>query len=64
MASPHTLDLETLLAPIPGENPAGTDVRYEGIYDAIREARRADDPDAPQGEWVHERKIEIGRAHV
>src|SRR5438105_2399377 len=57
MSSPQTLDLEALLAPIPGENPAGKDVRYDGIYDAIREARRADDPDAPQGEWVHERKI-------
>jgi type VI secretion system protein ImpA len=32
--------LTTLLAPIPGENPAGSDMRYDPQYDAFKEARR------------------------
>jgi type VI secretion system protein ImpA len=47
--------IEALLAPIPGENPAGEDVRYTPLYDQIREARRADD-DLPMGQWVRETK--------
>lgn len=45
-----------LLQPIPGENPAGQNLRYAPIYDKIKEARRQDD-DAPQGEWTRERKV-------
>src|SRR5262245_25024697 len=56
MPSPPTLDIAELLAPIPGENPAGQSVRDHETYDALREARRADDPHMPQGEWVHEIK--------
>lgn len=51
-----TIDLEALLAPIPGENPAGESLRYAGLYDEIREARRSDD-DLPQGEWKRELKV-------
>ncbi len=51
MPSPLTLDLEALLAPIPGENRAGESLRYEGTYDTIEEARREDDA-LPQGEWI------------
>jgi type VI secretion system ImpA family protein len=54
--SSQNLDLEALLAPIPGENPAGRSLRYEGTYDAIQEARRADD-DLPQGPWQRARKV-------
>lgn len=32
--------LTTLLAPIPGDNPAGSDMRYDPQYDAFKEARR------------------------
>lgn len=46
---------DDLLNPIPGENPSGTSLRYDSLYDKIKEARREDD-DAPQGEWTHERK--------
>jgi type VI secretion system protein ImpA len=46
---------EAFLAPIPGSNPCGENLRYAGIYDKIKEARREED-DAPQGEWAHERK--------
>ena len=45
------LDLDTLLAPIPGDEPAGGDLRHQPVYDEIREARREDDPSLPQGVW-------------
>ena len=46
---------DDLLNPIPGDNPAGADLRYDPLYDRIKEARREDD-DAPQGEWARARK--------
>jgi type VI secretion system protein ImpA len=49
------LNLEELLKPIPGDNPSGVDLRYEPVYEKIKEARREDD-EAPQGEWARERK--------
>ena len=45
-----------LLAPIPGENPAGTYLRYEPLYDQIKEARRADE-EISQGDWQTARKV-------
>lgn len=45
---------DRLLAPIPGPNPAGEWLLYEGTYDAIREARRADDESLPRGIWETE----------
>ncbi|MGE3540625.1 MAG: type VI secretion system protein TssA [Candidatus Tectimicrobiota bacterium] len=45
------MDLETLLAPIAMEHPAGESLRYEGTYDRIQEARREDDPTLAQGVW-------------
>ena len=42
---------DELLAPVAGANPGGVELRYEPIYDKIKEARREDD-DAPQGEWA------------
>jgi type VI secretion system protein ImpA len=44
-----------LLAPIPGDNPAGLYLRYEPLYEQIKEARREDD-DLPQGDWQTARK--------
>ncbi|MBZ5592590.1 MAG: type VI secretion system protein TssA [Acidobacteriia bacterium] len=46
---------DDLLTPIPGDNPSGVNLRYDPVYDKIKEARREDD-DAPQGEWEFERK--------
>jgi type VI secretion system ImpA family protein len=51
-----TIDPEKLLSPISGERPAGENLRYEGTYDLIQEARREDDPDLPQGVWKRELK--------
>ncbi len=49
------IDLEKLLAPIAGDNPAGENLLYAGVFDEITEARRADDV-LDQGEWQRERK--------
>jgi len=47
---------DDVLTPIPGPNPSGENLKYNPVYDKIKEARRQDD-DAPQGEWQRERKI-------
>ncbi|SPD72826.1 Type VI secretion-associated protein, ImpA family [uncultured Desulfobacterium sp.] len=49
------IDLDAILAPIPGDNPAGEDLRYTQVYDEIKEARRADDP-LDRGDWGREIK--------
>ena len=49
---------EDILAPIPGDNPSGIDLRYDNkllVHDKIKEARRQDD-DLAQGDWQSERK--------
>ena len=48
--------VEELLQPIAEDNPSGADLRYDPVYDAIREARRADD-ELNQGAWQEERKV-------
>lgn len=55
MSSAETLDFESLLSPIPGDNPGGEPIRYAGPYDAIEEARRADDA-LTQGDWQRDTK--------
>lgn len=47
---------DDLLTPIPGDNPAGTDLRYEPVWDVIKELRR-EEVDAPMGEYERERKV-------
>ena len=47
---------EDLLQPIPGANPAGANLRYDPVYDKIKEARREED-DVAQGEWKTARKV-------
>lgn len=54
--NPNQHDLDTLLAPISAEAPAGITLEFEGAYDAIREARREDDANLPQGIWEVEYK--------
>jgi type VI secretion system protein ImpA len=48
--------VDELLQPIPGANPSGQDLRYDPVYDAIKEARREDD-NLNQGAWQTERKV-------
>jgi type VI secretion system protein ImpA len=47
---------EDILNPVPGPDPSGQDLRYNPIYDKIKEARREDD-DLNQGAWQRERKV-------
>jgi len=53
---------EGLLNPIPGPNPSGQNLRYDPVYDKIREARRADEEIQVSEEaskrdvWKHEIK--------
>lgn len=44
-------DLENLLTPISADRPSGEPLRYSGLYEAVEEARREDDPNLPQGVW-------------
>lgn len=47
---------DDLLNPIPGENPSGVSLRYERIYDQIKEARTEDDESIPTGAWERQAK--------
>src|SRR5262245_62054030 len=54
-SAPAVFDVEGLLSPIAGENPAGESMQYWGLHDQIREARRSDDA-LSQGDWQRELK--------
>jgi type VI secretion system protein ImpA len=47
---------EDILNPIPGENPGGEDLRYDPLYDKIKEARREEEA-IEQGDWKREIKV-------
>ena len=47
---------EDLLTPIAGENPSGVDLYYDRIFDQIKEARREDEDDLPEGDWERAQK--------
>jgi type VI secretion system protein ImpA len=47
---------DDILKPVPGDNSAGQNLRYNPLYDKIKEARREDD-NLAQGAWQHERKV-------
>jgi type VI secretion system protein ImpA len=47
---------DDLLNPIAGANPAGADLRYDPLYDKIKEARREEEM-IPQGGWDRPRKL-------
>jgi len=49
LTSSNPIDVQDLLEPIPGANPAGESLRYQGTYDRIADARREDDPSLSQG---------------
>ena len=51
------LDLDALLRPIPGADPVGPSLRYEPLYDELRELRREDDAQAPRGVWKSKLKL-------
>lgn len=49
LTQPPQIDIQELLQPIPGANPGGEPLRYQGTYDRIADARREDDPTLSQG---------------
>lgn len=51
------LDIESLLQPISDDAPVGQDLRYEDVYDMIKENRKEDDPNLPQGVWETELRV-------
>jgi type VI secretion system protein ImpA len=57
------LDVKSLVTPITGANPSGESLRYAGTYDAIQEARRADDALA-QGDWQRPSKASDWRGVI
>jgi type VI secretion system protein ImpA len=50
-------DYAALLAPIPGDDPGGADLRYDPLYDRIKELRREDDRRASRGVWITKLKV-------
>jgi len=48
---------DNLLTPIAGDNPGGKNLRYDPVYDKIKEARREEDDAIPQGDWEIEVKV-------
>ena len=60
-------DIESLIKPIPGDDPGGIPLLYEGTHDLMLEARRDEDSGLPRGSWERPLKtaswskvIEIG----
>lgn len=49
------IDIDMILAPLPGDNPAGEDLRYTQVYEGIKVARKSED-DFAMGEWQRETK--------
>lgn len=47
---------DDLLNPIDGDNPSGKSLRYERVYDQIKEARTEDDESIPSGDWQRQVK--------
>jgi type VI secretion system protein ImpA len=47
---------DDLLNPVPGDNPSGVSLRYEKVYDQIKEARTEDDETLPSGAWERQVK--------
>jgi type VI secretion system protein ImpA len=41
---------ENILNPIPGENPSGQNLRWDIVYEKVKEARREEE-DLPTGDW-------------
>jgi len=53
------LNLEALLKPVPGDNPAGTDLRYDSVYSEIKAARLGDEANDIKPDWAKVQKLAI-----
>jgi type VI secretion system protein ImpA len=61
-AATSPFDFDQLLSPISADQPAGAELRYEAVYDQLRDLRREDDATLPQGVWKSEQKKADWRA--
>jgi len=53
---PSVIDLEAMMQPVSEDTPSGEPLQYSGLYDEIRESRRADEK-LEQGEWQIQLKV-------
>lgn len=51
LSAEHRSELESLLHPIREDLLTGPPIRFDPIFDRLREARREDDPGLPMGMW-------------
>ena len=56
LSAEHRSELESLLHPIREDLPTGPPIRFDPIFDRLREARREDDPSLPMGVWEQSSK--------
>lgn len=56
MAKAPTIDIDAILAPVPGENPAGKDVRDGKDFEALKETRRQEEV-LSLGDWQRDAKV-------
>ena len=56
MATEHVIDVEAILRPIAGDNPAGKDVRDGKDVAVLKEARRQEEV-LSQGDWKRDAKV-------
>mgnify|MGYP006421639731 CR=1 FL=1 len=54
--APAQIDPEALARPLDGASPAGAQLRYDPVYDEVKEARSADAEYLPQGIWQRDIK--------
>ncbi len=47
---------DDLLTPVSGENPSGKNLKYERVFDQIKEARTEEDGTLPSGAWERQAK--------
>lgn len=48
--------VESLLVDIQKDTPSGENLKHHSIYKSIKDARSADDPTLPMGQWEHDLK--------
>jgi hypothetical protein len=48
------MNLDAILAPLPGDSSCGDDLSFDPAFDDILELRGEDDPTIAQGAWVRE----------
>lgn len=51
------IPISQILKPISDDEPSGESLKANGVYSAIKNARSADDPNLPMGEWQHNLKV-------